>query len=319
MKQVKLTSKSIFIYIPSAAILVYLVFFFSINITHNRILQQLWNFGHIILYMGIFRIVTLRYLNKSGFNLTIQLLLVVFFAVLTGSLIELIQFYTGRDKSQYDVVLDVVGGLIGYAFSSRLISEYSRQIKVILLSQLAILFIASLYPMGRIIFDDIQQHLSFPIILSNLHSSELSRFKKSNLQMELVANTFTEFSDNKILKIKFKTGQFSSAEMGTFIQDWLGYRMLKFEIFNPEKEMFKLNLRINDSSHYLTGSDFRDRYNHSIYLKTGWNTVTVQLEQVKNAPANRTMQMDKIDRLIIFAANLKASRVAYFSQMRLLP
>jgi len=319
MKQAKLTSKSIFLYIALAAVLVYLVFFFNIDITHNRILQQFWNFGHIILYMGIFRILTLRYLNKSGFNFAIQLLLVVLVAALTGSLIELIQSYTGRDKSQYDVVLDVVGGLIGYAFSSRLISEYSRQIKVIIFSQLAILFIISLYPMGRIIFDDIQQYLSFPIILSNLHSSELSRFKKSNIRLELVTNTFTEVSGNKLLKIDFKTGQFSSAEMGTFIPDWSGYRTLKFKVFNPSKEMFKLNLRINDSSHYLTGNDFRDRYNHPIYLKTGWNTVTVQLEQVKNAPANRNMQMDKIDHLIIFAANLKASKVAYFSQMRLSP
>lgn len=78
---------------------------------------------------------------------------------------------------------------------------------------------------------------------------------------------------------------------------WKGYTMFKAEIWVKQKG--SLAIRINDMLHE-SNNDYFDRYNDVIELSKGWNVISIELSDIKNAPFNRTMNMEDIYRIGFF-------------------
>ena len=77
-------------------------------------------------------------------------------------------------------------------------------------------------------------------------------------------------------------------------------------------------LRIHDRAHKKNNFNFNDRFNYRINLNPGWNKVSINLSEVRNAPINREMNMKKMAGLMFFKLKLKTSETVYFSEIELI-
>ena len=88
-------------------------------------------------------------------------------------------------------------------------------------------------------------------------------------------------------------------------------------LFNPGQEPLTLTLRINDLAHDRGDNAYGDRFNTRLVLDPGANTFAINLDDVRNAPASRHMDMANVRRLGLFAVRLPAPRTVYLSDLRL--
>jgi len=299
------------------SITIYFVFFFNIDISRYRSLHELWNLGHIFLFIVITLYTYKYYLNNLKLPAYSEILFIVIFALVVGLFIEYVQTFTGRNYSYFDVLLDVIGGLIGFILFSKSISDFNLVQKLLTYSSILTLLSLSLYPMVIVVLDDFNQREDFPILVKNKSVFEVTRFKKSNMNIELVNNIYNQDKETKVLKFTFKPGNYSTAILGTFETDWSEYGSLVFSVYNDNETPSSFVIRIHDSKHEKVDYAYRDRFNKIIKLKNGWNEIIISLSDVKNAPVNRYMNMKKISQLIIFKSNVKKEQQLYFGKMRL--
>ncbi len=306
--------KSLFVVLFSVLV-VYLVFFLKIDLTRYRSVQQIWNLGHIFLFIGLSYLAIKTVFKHSSFSVYMQFVLISSSAVLLGILIEYLQTFTGRDKSSYDVLLDWVGACIGFVVFSDTLLNMNRLVRINFRAGVVILTILSLIPMLNIIIDDIHQGKEFPVLVSNENTRELSRFQRNNVSLSFVSNSKNN-SGLKSLRIDFSPGQYPTASLGYFNQNWSGYNYLSFDVFSPIS-VSTLVIRIHDQRHERSGYQYRDRFNHSIQLSSGWNKIKIPLTAVKKAPFKRDMNMQKIQKLMFFQVNLRKPLYLLFSTIKL--
>lgn len=96
--------------------------------------------------------------------------------------------------------------------------------------------------------------------------------------------------------------------------DWRGYKMFCFDIFNPKKKEIRLSLRIDDRKDY---PDYEDRYNNTFILKPGMNRVSIPLDILITSGTKRTLDLRKIYRVLIFMAHPQSKVVLYVDYIRL--
>lgn len=299
------------------SLIAYFVLFFDIDIKHQRILHQLWNLGHVFLFLLISFYLYKKIFNRLTIPLYLEIFYITIFSIFIGSSIEYIQYFTGRDKSYYDVALDVVGGLLGVAIFSTAVKNTRKITKIMIRGSIFFASIIIVYPMFVIVLDDINQKIEFPILFSNMHSRELSRITKENINIESINNALKDSRNGKLAKLTFLPGLYSTGVFATGIQDWSEYKDLNILLYNPRFQVTSVSIRIHDNEHSSFGNLYNDRYNQRSVLTAGWNEIVISLEHVKNAPFERKMDMKKIDQLILYKNGLKAPEILYLGTIRL--
>lgn len=302
-------------YLLAGIVLVYSVFFLGIDISRYRTLQQLWDVGHIFLFVLLFYIANKTLLQKTTIPYFYQLILTLVLAILLGLTIEYIQTYTGRSRSFHDVVLDVIGALIGFVFLSNALLQLRLTTRRILQVLAIAITLAVLYPMVQVVVDDVRQRQEFPVLLSANNQRELTRFEEMNIEIDLVDNSNTDINLDDVFRLHFKKGKYSTASLSTFVNDWSDYNALHFTIFNPNNETSKIHIRIHDSKHKQSNFFYADRFTKIIKLKNGINQITISMKDIENAPIQRKMDLKNIDEIMIFKAGLKKDTVLYLGTM----
>ncbi len=294
---------------------IYSVFFLKTDLTRYRAIQELWNFGHVFLFIGLSYLVIKHLFKDSSFSVYIQFILITIGSVLLGMLIEYLQTFTGRDKSGYDVLLDLVGGCIGFVIFSRTLSGMNRFVRVSFGLGVIAFTLVVLRPMLNIIIDDVQQRKEFPVLVSNKSDRELSRFITNKVGLKLVPDNNKQ-SDYKLLRMDFYPGKYPTAGLDNSDQDWRSYKYLSFNVFSPYPAS-SFNIRIHDELHEQSGYRYQDRFNERIQLSSGWNKIRIALNDVKRAPLKRDMNMQRIRKLMFFKINLNKPVYFLFSPIKL--
>ena len=296
---------------------IYSVFFLKLEITQYRTFQQLWNFGHIILFVGISYFFYSKFINKLGLPIFSEFLLIICCAFIIGYGIEVIQTYTGRDKSNYDVLLDTIGGMIAFLLFSHRWLDSKAPIKYGFVLIISISTLIALYPMYENIADSISQREEFPVLLSNANNNERTRFNNYNVDIKLVQDKINSKSNN-LLKVNFKKSKYPTLNLKQINSNWSGFKYFSFSIFNPSNSKSRIILRIHDKNHKQSGFQFKDRFNHRLNLLTGWNKIRINLTEIKKSPFGREMDMEHINGLMFFMVNVSESKILYFDKIELL-
>jgi len=77
-------------------------------------------------------------------------------------------------------------------------------------------------------------------------------------------------------------------------------------------------VRINDKEHFSNGQFYSDRFNRQFILSSGWNNIDIAIDDIRNAPKTRVMNLRAIGNLGIFTVNLKHPRLIYIDDVRLI-
>jgi hypothetical protein len=96
--------------------------------------------------------------------------------------------------------------------------------------------------------------------------------------------------------------------------DWRGYKVFSFDVYNARSITSPLTVRIDDSKDDL---EYADRYNKTFYLQPGANTVSVPIDTLITSGTNRKLNLKMIYRVLIFMVNPNEKVVLYFDYLRL--
>jgi hypothetical protein len=96
--------------------------------------------------------------------------------------------------------------------------------------------------------------------------------------------------------------------------DWTGYGRLVFTVASQLESSLTLNVRIHDAWHV---NRYDDRFNAQYEIKPGTNRIEISLDDVREAPVAREMDMRRIRGIILFVYQLREPSHVYLSALRL--
>ena len=138
-------------------------------------------------------------------------------------------------------------------------------------------------------------------------------------QLQWQCHTLYSLSDEhvthgrKSLKMELYPSDYPGLEPTLKNNDWSGYNRLCFDIYNSGGKL-KLSIRIDDQKVY---PDYEDRYNRAFTLESGMNRMSIPLDSLATSGTNKNLNLENIQRLMIFTAHPKRRVVLYIDDIRL--
>lgn len=268
----------------------------------SYLMNAIWDCGHLVFFIAIVGIVSKRF-DINSWRVALLITLAVFIG---GGSIELIQAHIGRDGSWDDLLRDLTGAWLGIFLLQKnsIWSWIGRAVSVALL----------IPTLTTVIYEarfQLNINEQFPIIAGFESSIETYGHRSTALSDQF--HTQGQYS----LKVDLSTRDYTGIVFNRLINDWSAYKSFSFDIYNPDPQVFSMTVRVNDVDHQISGWASQDRFNRSFQLEPGWNHFSYSLEDIRNAPEHRKMDMTKIIWVEFFTRKLPAPRSVYFDNVRL--
>ena len=251
-----------------------------------------------------------RIKNLSYFK---QVFLVTGLTILIGGVIEIVQPAFNRQCNINDIIFDIYGSLMFYAFFAYQRFRIKKKWRLSFQFFVFLLLINAGVPFIKFVVDEAAAKRNFPVLSDFETVLEKERWSSSSdLSID---NNF--ICRGKSLKARLLPAEYSSVSLDYFPSDWRGFKFLRCSLFNTRPEKIKINIRIHDNHHNKNGFEYKDRYNGVFYLKHGWNDIQINLDDILCAPLNRKMDISQIDSVLFFISKLKQPLVLYFDDIML--
>lgn len=282
------------------------------NASGWRWVYAVWNFGHVLLFFMLTHVV-LRWRQAHGglavVGVRFCLMLVLVMAVL-GALIEVAQWLIGRDCEWQDIVADTSGAAVAVLFSRewRQALQHGWQRRASVIAG-GLLLVWALQDVVLHSVDTLARRLSFPELYSpGSLTATAARLDLLRIQVAPVVNA--TISSRPLLQVDLFPGEFSTFTLDQLYADWQGYDALVWRWYNPGAPLV-FTCRAHDLQHERNGFDHRDRFNPTVELAPGWNTLTFSLAAMREAPATREMNLTQMRSIACFASQLAQGRTLY--------
>lgn len=306
----KLNCQQLYVVLPLATLCALFLFVGGPGYDSLRSFRYLWGAGHLACFaLWVNLYVTVR--SKTSWQrLVIESLLLVF---VVGGVTELIQAGIGRQGTWQDLGNDLVGGLIGLFFFSGVKKDLSSLRLGAIQIPLLIVVVWSVFPVFRVIADDLVSWQQFPLLSGFETPLEGTRWSGSARRKRTQE---VAFAGQASLQVRLTTQRYSGIGLKDFPRNWQGYNAVSLEVFNPDPEALQLHLRIHDHAH---DNAYSDRYNASFEISPGWNHLMVPLKDVAKAPKTRPFDLTRVTGLGVFVGKLERPRTIYLDDVRLIP
>jgi VanZ family protein len=303
----------LWIYAAMLAVGSVLLFFGGPDYYSPRSFRHFWDLGHLI-YFALLTGLLSQWNPVARQSLPRQWIIILLITLLLGSVIELLQNETTRTPDAADVLRDLIGSLLALTFGS--LGSKLRPVNRRLVLRIIVLALtlAQIWPLITSLIDEAIARDQFPLLSGFETPFEIDRWS-GNAGMSV--ETMASIASGRVLKLSLTTDQYSGISLNYFDGDWSSARALKIDLYNPDINPLWITCRIHDQRHTDGNEEYRDRFNHSYLLTQGWNHIEIDLKTVKQSPANRSMDMSRIRGLGLFAVKLRAPRIIYLDEVRL--
>jgi hypothetical protein len=286
---------------------------------------EMQNAGHTPVF-GIISLlilgVSLRLLGSRILQRPVHYAIALAGATFLGLISEYAQIAGPRDADVLDFIRDIAGAVsfLGiFMFADRkLVTSGGRwlaRIRTPVLIAAILVLMAALVPLALWSGAYLHRNGTFPAIC-DFDSYWSNRFLRTeDAQAESVAPP-GGFSDarGKVGRVVFSIEDYPELVVREVYPDWRGYGTLVFDIYLPAHLSINLHVRIEDFSH---NGDFADRFNRTIAVRPGASRVSIPLADVRNAPAEREMDMQAIRALHLFVVRPQDELTLYFDNILL--
>jgi VanZ family protein len=279
-----------------------------------RSFQAIWNLGHII-FFALLPLMIFSFQNKKEVKPTTQAAIVIGITLIFGIAVELFQYGSNRTPDIGDLTRNMIGAMVAIFFLLPIRKALSRTPLLIMKSITVTLIFAQLYPIAIALLDEHHARRDFPILSDFQTPYQIQRWSQSDI---ISTRHIPNSPENWALKANLTTEQYSGVSLKHFPGKWLNYQWLQFRVYNPSTEPITLTCRIHDKKHTQGLQQYRDRFNNTYPMTQGWNTITINLKNVQQAPATRTMDLSNIYGIGIFATRLPHPRTIYIDDLKLL-
>ena len=277
----------------------------------SRSVKAFWDLGHILFFMLFVRILAGRQ-TTNGFSWTwVGKVLVLVLAI--GILIEIVQSgLVGRLSSWIDVLRNLGGGIIGLAWVCwEIVTRKQRRKLLLVMVSVAII---STIPLGLALMDESRARRDFPLLSTFETKGELSRWQ-AKTEISRVENPVRQ--GRFALRLPLTTDMYSGISLEYFPEDWQGMKGLSLSIYNPEQSEIQMTFRVHDRLHVEGEQIYADRFNRLLTMQPGWNDIFIAMDEIKNAPQGRKMDLENIYGFGLFVSRLKVGKVIYIDDVRL--
>ena len=96
--------------------------------------------------------------------------------------------------------------------------------------------------------------------------------------------------------------------------DWGAYRILSFDIYNPQKDEISISVRIDDRKY----PEYKDRYNKSFVLQPGMNHLHIPFTSLITSGTVRLLDIKTISNFQFFMVDPNNKIVLYIDYIRLI-
>lgn len=294
-----------------AALIAILPFFFlgGPGWAASLLYKNAWNLGHI-LFFALLTEVTRPWQRMKGWRLWLVITAVVLAA---GVGIELVQSRFSREVDWRDMLRNLIGAWLVLAWRRpNLTLPVEDGIRWTVRFMAMALLVVELATVGAAAHHQFNLARQLPLVY-DVEKPNPGEYWKGEVRL---SREHTSRSSQS-LKILLPKGSYSGATLASLPSDWRNYRLLNIDIYNPHEAGFPVTLRINDAAHDRGAGMYSDRFNEQLFLHPGHNHIPIELYEIKNAPKERSMDMDDISRLILFSGNLAEPRSLYLLSLRL--
>ncbi len=279
-----------------------------------RSLKHLWDLGHII-YFALFALLLYQWRIVANMPLPGQWIALIAATIVIGVSIELLQYGTSRTPNSGDLVRNLSGTLLVLSFGPPARRLHAGYMKLSLRTAALLLMLALLWPLTRSLIDEAIARHQFPLLSGFETPFELDRWQGN---AGLIVEASTPPSPGKWLKLSLTTARYSGAALTYFNGDWNNSRSLSVRFYNPDTRPLQISCRIHDSNHVDGNEEYEDRFNRRFELAPGWNRILIDLDEVRQSPARRTMDLRQIRSVMFFAVSLPAPRIVYLDELMLI-
>lgn len=264
----------------------------------SRSFSSAWNLGHIIFFALLTRLLCVYFIvreSKGGpRRSTLKIFLLI---LLIGVLIEVGQMLVnGRAPDLLDIARNQLGCLLVCLFFCGPVSAATPLKRTAQILVLCAITLAAC-PLALNLLDERLAEQQFPILANFETPLEKGRWVDQR-QVAIERNIVRQGKNS--LRVNLSTARYSGASLVYFPGNWEGYDELNFSVYNPGRAPLELHCRIHDIHHKFHQNKYSDRFHRRFLLKTGWNDLSVPLDEVRRAPDGRDMDMKHIERFCIF-------------------
>ena len=299
------------------SIIILVVFLFVGGGEHqkHRLINDVWDSGHIVLF-SLLSFSYFRRATSARYSLTYIIVFTTIASLIIGVTVEVIQILFNRSFSVNDIFNDVIGGYLGILFL--IIFSHHKTIYFRTSASLIFIFLLAmgLRGLGKNLYDEIVMSKQFPVLAGFESQLELERwdFYRVNVKRSQKFTKFGKYS----LEIEYLRGGYPTVSMKYLRSDWSGYNNLNFSVYSTSNENQEFVLKVFDKIHIENGYIYADRFNENITLRNGWNTIDIPLSNIINAPGGRLMDIHEIRVFSFFADKLNQPVTIYIDDIHLL-
>ncbi len=279
----------------------------------STLLKNIWNFGHVI-FFALLLVVVQWFVPLTQWR---HWLGVTVLALAGGGLVEVVQHFVGRHASWADLFNNLAGVWLGLFWGQRLgATPHARLVCGARLMSL-LLIGPGLWLVVDAAWAEVSLRRTFPLLNSFESRAQWQQVTANPARVQ-VQPSHTVFSHGgQALQATLAAGGYSGLRVRVCYGDWRGYEFIAMDLFNPDPDVLPLGLRLSDVIHDRSGNRFDDRFNRALVLQPGWNNLRIAIADIEQSPRHRTMQLDGVCNLGIFASGLPHPRRFYLDNIRL--
>jgi hypothetical protein len=117
-----------------------------------------------------------------------------------------------------------------------------------------------------------------------------------------------------LARLDLRPGRYSGVTFAEPYPDWRGYQRLSFTIVSDLDAPLPMAIRIHDAAH---DHRYADRFNRRLTIRPGANHIAIAIDDIRNAPGRRQMDVGRIRAILLFASGLTRRTHVYVSPLRL--
>jgi VanZ family protein len=286
----------------AAIVLLAAVVVFAALPNSTRFMHVLHKTGHPVVF-GLIALLALSLLTKIG-SMNARPLWVRYFvafivAVLLGAATEIAQLFTHRGAALADVMRDAVGAIACLAAHAAIvnwqIAAKQRGARFLLIVLALASALGALAPLIWCLAAYAERDAKFPVILRD----------PSRLDMYFVARDEDNVSvvplpaEASVLRVAIDKGAYPGLQVIEPYPRWSKFSTLAVDITNPGQADVAIVIRVHDRQHT---NEYDDRFNRDFVIGAGKRvTLLVALQDVKRGPKRRTLDLDAVANVNIFA------------------
>lgn len=300
-----------------AAAIFLAVFFVPVRLAgvDSALRERLMDAGHLPAFVGITLYLFRQWPGKWSRNR--RLLAAFLTSVFLGVSVEYFQEWSGRQAS----LTDAINGITGAFVALLAVGMWPRGVgaRFVFVLYAAWVCASAVLPAWRIWGGICRREEAFPVLADFEERGEFRLWLATIPHDNPVASNLTPSTNGvshgaQAARVSIEAHpEYPAIRLFLNDQDWRGYRVLAFDVFNPA-DPFVLAVRIDDN---FPVRSYNDRYNGAFPLVHGWNRVRIPLVQIQNAARQRSLNLGAIRRIIFFLEQPKVRRVFFLDWIRL--